>query len=181
MAVEERLLRLSELQQLIPYTKVSIYRLEKKQAGFPKRIHLGPGRVAWKLSEVLAYIESRDNLKKSPVQRPESVPSSEPIPSPDPLPAPVLTPEVSTRDPYTYRIDRGIKVPCGGHTWSKERTTLRELRVGESFFAAGVPPLKMAGIIQSMRTAGVQFSTWKFTTRARTEDGLDGVRVWRTA
>ena len=54
----ERSLRLAEVQQLVPYSKMHIDRLEK--AGeFPRRIRLGAGRVVWKKSEILAWVESK--------------------------------------------------------------------------------------------------------------------------
>ncbi len=54
----ERSLRLPEVQQLVPYSKMHIDRLEK--AGeFPKRIKLGAGRVVWKQSEIIAWVESK--------------------------------------------------------------------------------------------------------------------------
>ena len=46
------------MQQLVPYSKMHIDRLEK--AGeFPRRIKLGAGRVVWKQSEILAWVESK--------------------------------------------------------------------------------------------------------------------------
>ena len=54
----ERCLRLSEVQQLAPYSKMHIDRLEK-QGRFPKRIQLGIGRVVWLQSEILAWLESK--------------------------------------------------------------------------------------------------------------------------
>jgi prophage regulatory protein len=57
-ALPERSLRLPEVQQLVPYSKMHIDRLEK--AGeFPKRIKLGAGRVVWKQSEIIAWVESK--------------------------------------------------------------------------------------------------------------------------
>ncbi|MFL5288034.1 MAG: helix-turn-helix transcriptional regulator [Rhodopila sp.] len=54
----ETLLRADEVQDLVPFSRQHIYRLEK--AGeFPRRIHLGARRVAWKLSDVVAWLESK--------------------------------------------------------------------------------------------------------------------------
>lgn len=57
-AMPERSLRLTEVQQLVPYSKMHIDRLEKAGA-FPKRIKLGAGRVIWKQSEILDWLESK--------------------------------------------------------------------------------------------------------------------------
>lgn len=58
-ALPERCLRLRELQEFVPYSKVHIYRLERNDPTFPKRIRIGPGRVVWRLGEVLAYLDSK--------------------------------------------------------------------------------------------------------------------------
>ena len=60
----DRSLRLSEVQAIAPYSKQHIDRLEK--AGqFPKRIYLGPGRIAWKESEILAWRESKRDERQA--------------------------------------------------------------------------------------------------------------------
>jgi prophage regulatory protein len=53
-----RILSKKELRLLVLYSPAHIDRLEK--AGrFPKRVQLGPGRVGWVESEVLAWLEER--------------------------------------------------------------------------------------------------------------------------
>lgn len=54
----ERSLRIAEVQQLVPYSKMHIDRLEKR-GEFPKRIKLGAGRVVWRQSDILAWLESK--------------------------------------------------------------------------------------------------------------------------
>jgi prophage regulatory protein len=55
----ERCLRLAEVQTLVPYSKMHIDRLEK--AGkFPMRIHLGAGRIVWKLSDIMAWLADKE-------------------------------------------------------------------------------------------------------------------------
>ena len=50
----------------IPYTPQHIARLEA--AGqFPKRVRLGPNRVAWLLSEVDAWVSERVVIRDTPV------------------------------------------------------------------------------------------------------------------
>jgi prophage regulatory protein len=57
-SLPDRSLRLPEVQAIVPYSKMHIDRLEK--AGqFPKRIKIGAGRVIWKQSEVVAWLESK--------------------------------------------------------------------------------------------------------------------------
>jgi predicted DNA-binding transcriptional regulator AlpA len=54
----DRLLAWHDLAKIIPYCRVHIGRLEH-QGKFPKRLQIGPGRVAWRLSEVEAWLQSR--------------------------------------------------------------------------------------------------------------------------
>ena len=55
----ERLLPWPMLAELVPYTRQHVYRLEA--AGqFPPRVQVGANRVAWRESEVKAWIEARE-------------------------------------------------------------------------------------------------------------------------
>jgi prophage regulatory protein len=54
----ERLLPWHQLAEIVPYSRQHVARLER--AGqFPRRVRVGPGRVAWRASEVQEWIESR--------------------------------------------------------------------------------------------------------------------------
>jgi prophage regulatory protein len=53
-----RLIGRKELLALVPYSDVSIWRLERDGL-FPRRITIGPNRVAWRLGDVLAWIDER--------------------------------------------------------------------------------------------------------------------------
>ena len=53
-----RFIRLSDVQEAVPYSASQIWRLE--QAGkFPRRVHLGANRVAWVEAEVSAWTSSK--------------------------------------------------------------------------------------------------------------------------
>ena len=52
----DRLIAWTEVRHLVPYSRPQIWRLEK-QGLFPRRIRLGPGRVAWLLREISEWIE----------------------------------------------------------------------------------------------------------------------------
>ncbi len=55
---DDRLIDAVERRRLVPYSDMHIWRLER--AGkFPARIKLGPHRVAWRLSEILLWVEQR--------------------------------------------------------------------------------------------------------------------------
>ena len=58
MAEPDRIIDKHERQRLVPYSHMQIWRLEKK-GKFPKRVKLGPSRVGWVESEVIAWIEAR--------------------------------------------------------------------------------------------------------------------------
>jgi len=55
-----RLLTLKQLKENkgVPYSREHLYRLEKS-GKFPKRIRVGPNRIAWDESEVDAWLEER--------------------------------------------------------------------------------------------------------------------------
>ena len=56
--MSESLLTWPELSRLVPYSRVHIGRLE--HAGqFPLRLQIGPGRVAWRLTEIEDWLASR--------------------------------------------------------------------------------------------------------------------------
>ncbi|SCA56739.1 Phage transcriptional regulator AlpA [Candidatus Terasakiella magnetica] len=61
---ENRLVSKKELRSLcgIPYTPQHIARLEAA-GNFPRRVNLGPNRVAWVLSEVNEWIQQRLNSR----------------------------------------------------------------------------------------------------------------------
>lgn len=61
---EKRLVSKKELKSVcgIPYTSQHIGRLEAS-GKFPKRIKLGPNRVAWLLSEVDAWLQERIGIR----------------------------------------------------------------------------------------------------------------------
>ncbi|MBD3767950.1 MAG: AlpA family phage regulatory protein [Gammaproteobacteria bacterium] len=54
----ERLLRLKALTEMLGVSKGTVYKLMETE-GLPKPIRLGANSMAWKLSQVQAWIESR--------------------------------------------------------------------------------------------------------------------------
>ncbi len=54
----DRLIDAKELHRLIPVSPMTIWRWERDQR-FPARIRIGPNRVAWRLSEILAWIDEK--------------------------------------------------------------------------------------------------------------------------
>ena len=58
----DRVISAKERRQMIPYSDMHIWRLEK--AGiFPRRIRLGAGRVGWSLRELVDWIEKKKELR----------------------------------------------------------------------------------------------------------------------
>ena len=64
------LIKRAELQRLVPFSMVHIWRLEKRGA-FPLRVQLAPTSVAWYLDEVQGWIESRIRAGGRPLRRRE--------------------------------------------------------------------------------------------------------------
>ena len=52
------LLSLDDLQRIVPLSRTTIWGLER-QGDFPRRIRIGPNRVAWVEIEVEAWINDR--------------------------------------------------------------------------------------------------------------------------
>jgi prophage regulatory protein len=65
------LIKRAELQRLVPFSMVHIWRLEKRDE-FPRRVQLGPTSVAWYLDEVQGWIESRIRAGGRPLKRREA-------------------------------------------------------------------------------------------------------------
>ena len=65
-----RLISRAELLTIIPYTPQHILRLEKRGL-FPRRIQVGPNRVAWLLSEIEAWVAARICERETSGQQPE--------------------------------------------------------------------------------------------------------------
>jgi prophage regulatory protein len=60
----DRLLPWSEVEQIIPYTRQHVSRLEKARK-FPQRVQCGPARIAWWESEILEWAAT---LPRGPLQ-----------------------------------------------------------------------------------------------------------------
>lgn len=58
-ALLEKLLRVAEVEAATGLDRSTIYRLIKDDAGFPEPIQLTARSVAWRASEVAAWIEAR--------------------------------------------------------------------------------------------------------------------------
>ena len=58
MQSDDKLLTMAELKEFVPYSKPTIYQMVR-EGRFPRQVRLGPNRVAWRLSEVLGWIDER--------------------------------------------------------------------------------------------------------------------------
>ena len=54
----DRLLKLSEVRTIVPYSNASIYRMIA-DGDFPAPLKLGKNRSAWRLSDIRHWIDSR--------------------------------------------------------------------------------------------------------------------------
>jgi prophage regulatory protein len=55
----ERFLRIGDVVERVGLSRVSVWRRER-DGDFPRRVKLGPNSVAWKESEIAAWMESRE-------------------------------------------------------------------------------------------------------------------------
>jgi len=65
-----RLITRADLHAMVPYTPQHILRLEKRGL-FPRRIQVGPNRVAWVLSEIEEWVAARVFERDRSGQQPE--------------------------------------------------------------------------------------------------------------
>ena len=54
----DRIIDSEERRQLVPYSDMHIWRLEKT-GHFPQRVRLGKGRIGWSLNEIQQWIAAR--------------------------------------------------------------------------------------------------------------------------
>lgn len=54
----DRILSQDEVIKMVSYSEPHLRRLEKDQK-FPRRLQLGPRKVGWRLSDVMAWIAAR--------------------------------------------------------------------------------------------------------------------------
>lgn len=76
-----------------------------------------------------------------------------------------------------FKIEKNVPMPPrlsnpGKYPW-------RQMEVGDSFFAPGWTAGRFNNNIQRVRLAVLPDSKWK--CRTVTENGIEGVRVWRIA
>lgn len=84
----------------------------------------------------------------------------------------------SGRRTPTYQAEDGLPLPDDREFWSVRSYPWRDLRPGWSFF---VPDRTLNQMRQACVQASVAHKPWGRLYRAarRTENGVDGVRVWR--
>lgn len=79
----------------------------------------------------------------------------------------------------TYKLETGIAVPAKHSQTQGFTQTLRKMEVGQSFFAREKTIFSAGGSIRNIRREEGTIG-WRFTCRAIEEDGIKGIRVWRT-
>ena len=94
----DRLLAWPQVAAMIPFTRQHVYRLEG-EGKFPARVQVGPQRVAWRESELLAWMDGlgRGTLPPPPCNR-----------NPKPAPAPELSADLA---PPPVRISKRTGEP----------------------------------------------------------------------
>ena len=69
------------------------------------------------------------------------------------------------------KIDTDVPMPTQ-HAGRRMRYPLRELEIGQSFFAPGTSRANISSAISKRAPK-------RFVTQIRVEDGVKGIRVWR--
>jgi prophage regulatory protein len=66
MSATQSLIRLPEVKRLTGLSRSTIYRLER-DGRFVPRVRLGERATAWRLSEILAWIDARPAAQAAPI------------------------------------------------------------------------------------------------------------------
>lgn len=61
--IENKLIRLSELTQIVGLCRTSIY-VKLKQGDFPRLVRIGSKAVAWKSEDIKAWVDSRSKVSE---------------------------------------------------------------------------------------------------------------------
>lgn len=78
------------------------------------------------------------------------------------------------------KIEKGVPIPIGYSSRSDSITALlRSMEVGDSFFKVSDSPARLQVAITSCKRHVGEGKV--FVTRTREENGVKGIRVWRTA
>jgi len=59
--MSDLILRFIQLKNIVPLSRATIWRMEKAGT-FPQRVHLSRGTVGWRMSEVQAWLDSRQQV-----------------------------------------------------------------------------------------------------------------------
>jgi hypothetical protein len=77
-----------------------------------------------------------------------------------------------------YKVDRNVPLPSrGASKYSELGALLRQIEIGDSVFIADAPPRRVRAMCSMMSKRDNKM----FVTRTVTENGIDGLRVWRVA
>ena len=102
----DKYLRVKQVAEITGLSRATIYNLEKAGA-FPTKTALGPRAVAWRESEIVAWLESRKHAEKS---EHEKRPGKPPTKKPKPIPPPVVNKAVSKK-PQAKASDETQSLP----------------------------------------------------------------------
>lgn len=102
----DKYLRVKQVAEITGLSRATIYNLEKAGA-FPTKTALGPRAVAWRESEIVAWLESRKHAEKS---EHEKRPGKPPTKKPKPIPPPVANKAVSKK-PQAKASDEKQSLP----------------------------------------------------------------------
>ncbi len=76
------------------------------------------------------------------------------------------------------QIDKGVPMPKPRGGGRAPKWPVRDMQIGDSFFVPNKTAANMSGVVNYARSMN---KGWKFGMRIMIENGVKGVRVWRTA
>ena len=75
-----------------------------------------------------------------------------------------------------FKVEKGVPIPVA-RRGTEKKYPFSDLEIGDSFFVSGKLVVTFSGQVS---TAAKRMPGRRFTARTVTENGIKGVRVWRT-
>lgn len=82
-------------------------------------------------------------------------------------------------DQPQYPVDKKVPLPQRLSRPKRSKYPLEHLNVTDSFFVPHAKSTSFSGTVQNFRLSHPDKAHWKFTVRTVTENGVEGVRLWR--
>lgn len=127
----DKYLRIKQVAELTGLSRATIYNMEKAGT-FPKKTPLGARAVAWRESEIAAWMESRQHVEKSVQEkRPGKPPEKKPKPVESSAMAPSAINSPKAAPPITSPKEAKADAMLSADDWSEDAQSSSDPNAGE--------------------------------------------------